>query len=59
MMSRYVLFACVNGAGKTTLYHVCDELQDLPRINVDEIVRVDDDWNNPADVTKAEIKAVR
>lgn len=52
-MKRYVLIAGVNGAGKSTLYQVLDSLFELPRINIDEIVRSFGDWRNPVDVMKA------
>ena len=52
-MKRYILIAGVNGAGKSTLYQTLDYLQDMPRINTDEIVRIFDDWKNQNDVAKA------
>lgn len=52
-MKKYVLFAGVNGAGKTTLYQTDYYTTDMPRINVDEIVRSFGAWDNPADVMKA------
>lgn len=52
-MKKYILIAGVNGAGKSTLYQALDYLQDMPRINMDEIVREFGDWKNPDDVTKA------
>lgn len=58
-MKRYVLIAGVNGAGKSTLYQVLDSLFELPRINIDEIVRSFGDWRNPVDVMKAGKLAVR
>jgi ABC-type cobalamin/Fe3+-siderophores transport system ATPase subunit len=36
-MRRYVLIAGVNGAGKSTLYQTLDSLQNMKRINTDEI----------------------
>ena len=38
-MKKYVVIAGVNGAGKSTLYQMYEEFKDMPRINVDEIVR--------------------
>lgn len=38
-MKKYLIFAGVNGAGKTTLYQTNNEYKDLPRVNMDEIVR--------------------
>ena len=52
-MKKYILFAGVNGAGKTTLYQTNDELCNMPRINMDEIVRGFGSWNNQADVISA------
>lgn len=52
-MKKYIIFAGVNGAGKTTLYQTNDELYNMPRINIDEIVRGFGSWNNPADVISA------
>lgn len=58
-MKQYILFAGVNGAGKTTLYQTYPDLQSMPRLNVDEIVRETGSWNNSEDVMKAGIAAVR
>lgn len=52
-MKRYILIAGVNGAGKSTLYHILDELQNMPRINIDEIVNEFGRWDNPNDVMQA------
>lgn len=52
-MCRYVIFAGVNGAGKTTLYQSNIKIQNMPRVNLDEIVRVFGKWDNIKDVTKA------
>ncbi len=38
-MSKYIIFAGVNGAGKTTFYTTYPEICQIPRINIDEIVR--------------------
>ena len=58
-MKKYILIAGVNGAGKSTLFHVLDELQDMPRVNTDEIVKQFGDWNNTSDVFKAGKQAVK
>lgn len=58
-MKRYVLFAGVNGAGKTTLYQTNTDIQKLPRVNLDEIVRNIGSWKNQKDVSVAGRKAVR
>lgn len=52
-MKKYILIAGVNGAGKSTLYRTLDSLQQMERINTDEIIRSFGDWNNPSDVLKA------
>ena len=38
-MKKYIIIAGVNGVGKSTLYQSTPSLQDMPRINTDEIVR--------------------
>ena len=43
-MKRYVIIAGVNGAGKSTLYQINDNLKNMSRVNVDEIVREIGDW---------------
>lgn len=58
-MPEYILIAGVNGAGKSALYHILDNLHDMPRINIDEIVRDFGDWRNPSDVMEAGKIAVR
>lgn len=52
-MKKYVIFAGVNGAGKTTFYGTNPNISDLPRVNIDEIVRGFGSWKNGADVMKA------
>lgn len=52
-MKKYIIFAGVNGAGKTTLYQSVAIYKDLPRVNMDEIVREFGSWENGADVLKA------
>ena len=58
-MKKYVIFAGVNGAGKTTLYQTNREYFDLPRINLDEIVRGIGSWKNSKDISEAGKIAVR
>ncbi len=58
-MPKYILIAGVNGAGKSTLYYILDNLHDMPRINIDEIVREFGDWKNPSDVMEAGKIAVK
>ena len=57
-MKRYIVFAGVNGAGKTTLYQTNPEMQKLPRVNLDEIVREKGNWENLTDVSLAARKAI-
>ena len=52
-MKKYILIAGVNGAGKSTLYQINDSLKNMPRINVDEIVKEFGDWKNTKDIFKA------
>ncbi|MGN0347711.1 MAG: hypothetical protein ACI4DU_10565 [Lachnospiraceae bacterium] len=52
-MKKYIIIAGVNGAGKSTLYQTLDEIKDIPRVNLDDIVRESGDWRNLADVIKA------
>lgn len=52
-MPRYILIAGVNGAGKSTLFHSLRDIQDIPRINTDEIVKEFGNWENFSDVMKA------
>ena len=58
-MKKYILIAGVNGAGKSTLYQSLQSLQDMPRVNTDEIVRDFGDWRNVADVMTAGKIAVK
>ena len=58
-MKKYILIAGVNGAGKSTLYQTLQSLQNMPRINSDEIVRQLGDWRNPVDVMIAGKIAVK
>lgn len=58
-MKKYVIIAGVNGAGKSTLYQTNDNLKNMPRVNVDEIVREIGNWKNSDDVFKAGKIAVK
>ena len=58
-MKKYVIIAGVNGAGKSTLYQTDDNLKNLPRVNVDEIVKEIGDWKNISDVFNAGRIAVK
>ena len=58
-MKKYILFAGVNGAGKTTLYQTDRYYREIPRINMDEIVRSFGSWKDSKDVSRAGMMAVR
>ena len=58
-MKKYIIIAGVNGAGKSTLYQTIESLKEMPRVNVDEIVREIGDWKNMSDVFKAGKIAVK
>ena len=58
-MCKYIIFAGVNGAGKTTLYQSNIKIQNMPRVNVDEIVRSFGSWNSTKDIFRAGKIAVR
>lgn len=58
-MKKYVLIAGVNGAGKSTLYQVLQSLQNMPRVNADELLRAFGDWRNAEDVMTAGKMAVK
>lgn len=45
--------------GKSTLYQSLQSLQDMPRVNTDEILRDFGDWRNMADVMTAGKIAVK
>lgn len=51
-MKKYILIAGVNGAGKSTLYQTIDSMQQMERVNTDEIVRTFGDWKNLSDVER-------
>lgn len=52
-MRRYILFAGCNGVGKSTLYQTNDLFRNMPRVNMDEIVREFGSWKNESDAFKA------
>lgn len=52
-MKRYILFAGCNGVGKSTLYQTNDLFRNMPRVNMDEIVREFGSWKNESDAFKA------
>ncbi len=58
-MKRYILFAGCNGVGKSTLYQTNDMFRNMPRVNMDEIVREFGSWKNEADAFKAGKIAIR
>lgn len=53
IVRKYIIFAGVNGAGKTTLFQTVGIYKELPRVNMDEIVRGFGSWKNRGDVLKA------
>ncbi len=57
-MKQYIIIAGVNGAGKTTLFDTNSMFEEMPRVNLDEIVRSFGSWKNRADVTKAGLMTV-
>lgn len=58
-MKKYIIIAGVNGAGKSTLFKQLEELNNMPRVNTDEILREFGDWRNPADLARAGKEAVK
>ncbi|MCR5106283.1 MAG: AAA family ATPase [Eubacterium sp.] len=52
-MKKYIIFAGVNGAGKSTLYQTLSGLENMKRVNSDEIVKEFGSWKNSVDVAKA------
>jgi len=58
-VKKYILIAGVNGAGKSTLYQSLQSIQDMPRVNTDEILREFGDWRNMGDVIVAGKIAVK
>ncbi len=52
-MKKYVLIAGVNGAGKSTLYQSMPKLREMPRVNLDDIVKEFGDWKNLSDMIQA------
>ena len=59
LVKKYILIAGVNGAGNSTLYQSLQSMQDMPRVNTDEILRGFGDWRNMADVMTAGKMAVK
>ena len=57
-MKKYILIAGVNGAGKSTLYQTLKSIQDMPRVNTDEILKEFGDWRKGEDLVKAGKMAV-
>ena len=58
-MKKFVIFAGVNGAGKTTLFQVGGSYADIPRVNIDEMVREEGSWNDKNLVTVIGKRAVK
>ena len=58
-MKKYIIIAGVNGVGKSTLYQTNENLKNIPRVNVDEIIREIGDWKNLNDVFKGGKIAVK
>jgi predicted ABC-type ATPase len=53
-LPKFIVFAGPNGCGKSTLFHTNKDVFDIPRINVDEIVRENGgDWRNSVDLMHA------
>lgn len=58
-MKKYILYAGVNGAGKSTLYQTTKYIDDMPRVNTDEILREFGNWHNVSDIMAAGKIAVK
>lgn len=58
-MRKYVILAGVNGAGKSTLFSTIPSLNEIEKINLDEVVRENGDWRNVSDVSRAGKLVVR
>lgn len=59
-MPKLIVFAGPNGSGKSTLYLTNRAFFDIPRVNVDEIVReIGGDWRNSVDLIRAGKIALR
>ena len=59
-MPKLIVFAGPNGSGKSTLYLTNRAFFDIPRVNVDEIVReIGGDWRKSADLIRAGKIALR
>lgn len=52
-MKKYIIIAGVNGAGKSTLYYSNECYKNMPRINMDDEVRLIGSWKNKKDVYAA------
>lgn len=52
-MKKYVILAGVNGAGKSTLFSLLSSLNEIEKINLDDIVREIGNWRNVGDVVEA------
>ena len=52
-MKKYVILAGVNGAGKSTLFSLLSSLNEIEKINLDDIVREFGNWRNVGDVVEA------
>lgn len=53
MNKKYVIYAGVNGCGKTTLYNTNKIYSQIPRINIDEIVKNFGSWKSKTDIINA------
>lgn len=58
-MKQYILIAGCNGVGKTTIFQTMESLGNMPRINVDEIVRKNGSWKSMRDVANAGKTAIK
>jgi predicted ABC-type ATPase len=59
-LAKLIVFAGPNGSGKSTLYLTNRAFFDIPRVNVDEIVReIGGDWRKSADLIRAGKIALR
>ena len=54
-MKKYIIIAGVNGVGKSTLYQTNENLKNIPRVNVDEIIRTT--HRNPTNKTTLPISS--
>ncbi len=58
-MKKYVVFAGVNGSGKTTLYKTNSHIQNMLRVNIDEIVRDGGHGVSDKDIDKRYYESLR